>query len=129
MRRRGNFASVPRLENLALTLAAAGLLLTAAGCDARGGKPAPAAAAAADQTRTTFERNCAVCHGPQGEGKQLGTLNVPTLRAGAAVTDPDEKLFRQIRDGGHGMPPSKYTLTDEQIEALVRFVREEIQKK
>jgi len=127
MRRRDNFAPMPRLENLACLLAAAGFLLAAAGCDARGGKPAPAAAA--DQTRTTFERNCAVCHGPRGEGKQVGTLNVPSLRAGAALTDPDEKLFKQIRDGGNGMPPSKYTLTDEQIQDLLRFVREEIQKK
>jgi mono/diheme cytochrome c family protein len=114
-------------EKLTRALAVVILAAAAAGCDARGGKPEPPSAA--DQTRTTFERTCAVCHGPRGEGKQLGTMNVPSLRAGAALTDPDEKLFKQIRDGGNGMPPSKYTLTDEQIEALVRFVREEIQKK
>jgi mono/diheme cytochrome c family protein len=109
-------------------LTAAGLSLAAVGCSARGGKPAPADSGR-DQTRTTFERNCAVCHGPQGDGKQLGTMTIPSLRAGAALADPDEKLFKQIRDGGNGMPPSKYTLTDEQIQDLVRFVREEIQKK
>ena len=126
MRRRGNFAPMPRLRNFARLLAAAGLSLAAVGCAARGGKPAPSGA---DQTRTIFERNCAVCHGPQGEGKQLGTMNIPSLRQGVALTDPDEKLFKQIRDGGNGMPPSKFTLTDEQIQDLVRFVREEIQKK
>ena len=119
---------MPRLGNLAHTLAAACLSLAAAGCAARAGKPAPAASGA-DQTRTTFERNCAICHGPRGEGKQLGTMTVPSLRTGAPLTDPDEKLFTQIRDGGNGMPPSKYTLTDEQIQDLVRFVREEIQNK
>jgi mono/diheme cytochrome c family protein len=116
-----------RFENITRTLAVAGFLLAALGCAARGGKPAPAAGA--DETRTIFKRNCAVCHGPQGEGQQVGTLTVPSLRAGAALTDPDEKLFKQVHDGGNGMPPSKYTLTDEQIQDLVRFVREEIQKK
>jgi mono/diheme cytochrome c family protein len=128
MRRRENCALMSRFENSARTLAAACVLLAAAGCAASGGKPA-SPAPGSDQTRTIFERNCAVCHGPQGEGKQLGTMTIPSLRAGAALTDPDEKLFRQIRDGGNGMPPSKYTLTDEQIQDLVRFVREEIQKK
>jgi mono/diheme cytochrome c family protein len=118
---------MPPLENFARTLAVAGSLLTTAGCAARGSKPAPTADA--DQTRTIFERNCAICHGPRGEGKQLGTMTIPPLRAGAALTDPDEKLFKQIHDGGNGMPPSKYTLTDEQIQDLVRFVREEIQKR
>lgn len=117
-----------RLGNFARLLAAAGLSLAAAGCSAGGAKPATAASGS-DQTRTTFERTCAVCHGPRGDGKQVGTMTVPSLRAGAALTDPDEKLFKQIRDGGNGMPPSKYTLTDEQIQDLVRFVREEIQKK
>ena len=117
---------MPRAENFACALAAACLLLAAAGCAARGSKPAPSGG---DQTRTLFERNCAVCHGPQGEGQQVGTMTVPSLRTGAALTDPDEKLFRQIRDGGNGMPPSKFTLTDEQIQDLVRFVREEIQKR
>jgi mono/diheme cytochrome c family protein len=117
---------MPRAGDFARTLAAACLSLAAAGCAARGGKPATSGG---DETRTLFERNCAVCHGPQGEGKQLGTMTIPPLRTGAAVTDPDEKLFKQLHDGGNGMPPFKYTLTDEQIQDLIRFVREEVQKR
>ncbi|HEX8722545.1 MAG TPA: cytochrome c [Pyrinomonadaceae bacterium] len=114
---------------LALKAAAACLALAAAaGCDARGGRSGPAAAAA-DRTRALYDRSCATCHGPQGEGKQVGTMNVPSLRQGAALNDPDERLFSQIADGGRGMPPFKYTLDDRQIEDLVRFVREEIQKR
>jgi mono/diheme cytochrome c family protein len=127
MRRREDSALMPRLENFALALAAACLSLAASGCAASGSKPA--APSDADQTRTVFERNCAVCHGPQGEGKQVGTMTVPSLRTGTALNDPDDKLFKQISDGGNGMPPAKYTLTDEQIQDLVRFVREEIQKR
>jgi mono/diheme cytochrome c family protein len=122
---------MPRARDLlrALWAAAACLALAAAaGCDARAGKPAPAGTAA-DRTRALYDQSCAACHGPQGEGKQLGTMNVPTLRQGAALNDPDERLFSQIADGGKGMPPFKYTLDDRQIEDLVRFVREELQKK
>jgi alcohol dehydrogenase (cytochrome c)/quinohemoprotein ethanol dehydrogenase len=87
----------------------------------------PKSSQTSDPTRELFERNCAVCHGHEGEGRQIGTLNVPSLREGRAATDPDERLLRQIHDGGGGMPPFKFTLTDEQIESLLRFVREDLQ--
>jgi quinohemoprotein ethanol dehydrogenase len=82
-----------------------------------------------DAPRELFARNCAACHGPSGEGRQVGTLQVPTLRAGRAAEDPDARLLAQIHDGGKGMPPFKFTLTDEQIQDLLRFVREELQGK
>jgi mono/diheme cytochrome c family protein len=112
----------------AFAAAAAGLaLLGGAGCTARGDRPAPAAPG--EQTRRLYERSCAVCHGPSGEGKQLGTMRVPTLREGQAAAGTDERLFAQISDGGNGMPPFKHTLDDRQIQDLVRFVREELQGK
>jgi mono/diheme cytochrome c family protein len=82
-----------------------------------------------DNARELFARNCAACHGPSGEGKQVGTLQVPTLRTGRAAEDTDARLLAQIHDGGNGMPPFKFTLTDEQMQDLLRFVREELQKK
>jgi len=101
------------------------LALTAAGCTSSAQKPA--ATAGAVTPRLLYERNCAVCHGPRGEGTQLGTMKIPPLSKGAALTDPDEKFFKQISDGGNGMPPFKATLDDKQIADLVRFIREEIQ--
>ncbi|MFL6253618.1 MAG: c-type cytochrome [Pyrinomonadaceae bacterium] len=112
---------------MASSLAAVGLVLAAAGCISRASKPAPATGAL--PVPVLYERNCAQCHGARGEGTQNGTMKVPPLSAGAALTDPDEKLFKQVSDGGNGMPPFKYTLDDEQIQDLIRFVREEIQKK
>jgi mono/diheme cytochrome c family protein len=103
------------------------LTLSAAGCATRA--PQPAVSAGAATPRVLYERNCAVCHGPRGEGTQLGTMKIPPLNSGAALTDPDEKLFKQISDGGNGMPPFKATFDDAQIQDLIRFVREEIQKK
>jgi mono/diheme cytochrome c family protein len=102
------------------------LALSAGGCASRAQKPAPTGAV---PVRVLYERNCAVCHGPRGEGTQLGTMKTPPLRSGAALTDPDEKFFKQISDGGNGMPPFKHTLDDAQIQDLVRFVREELQEK
>ena len=103
------------------------LALSAGGCASRAQKP-PAPTGAVP-VRVLYERNCAVCHGPRGEGTQLGTMKTPPLRSGAALTDPDEKFFKQISDGGNGMPPFKHTLDDAQIQDLVRFVREELQEK
>ena len=101
------------------------LALSVSGCVTRA--PQPAVSAGAATPRVLYERNCAVCHGPRGEGTQLGTMKTPPLNAGAALTDPDERFLKQISDGGKGMPPFKYTLDDKQIEDLVRFIREELQ--
>ncbi|MBC7929321.1 MAG: cytochrome c [Rubrivivax sp.] len=111
-------------KTLRLAFAAAALALAATACATRGNAPAQDG----DATRTLFQRNCAVCHGKDGEGQQVGTLRVPSLREGRPVTDPDERLFAQISDGGGGMPPFKFSLTDEQIRELVRFVREDVQR-
>jgi mono/diheme cytochrome c family protein len=103
------------------------LALPAGGCASRAQMPAPSSGAAS--VRVLYERNCAVCHGPRGQGTQLGTMKTPPLNSGAALTDTDEKFFKQIADGGKGMPPFKHTLDDQQIDDLVRFIREEIQGK
>src|SRR5215203_2472784 len=91
--------------------------LAAGGCNSRA--PQPAASTAGATPRVLYEHNCAVCHGRRGEGTQLGTMKTPPLNSGAALIDSDERLFKQISDGGNGMPPFKYTLDDKQIEELV----------
>ncbi|MDT5270362.1 MAG: hypothetical protein QOH49_2548 [Acidobacteriota bacterium] len=118
---------MPRAKTVASSLAAVSLALAAAGCTSQASKPA--AAAGAVPVRVLYERNCAVCHGPRGEGTQLGTMKIPPLNSGAALTDPDEKFFKQISDGGNGMPPFKATLDDGQIQDLVHFIRAELQGK
>ena len=112
-----------RAGRTGLSLALAALTLCAAACADGGGAPPSQESAA----RQLYERNCAACHGPRGEGKHLGTLRVPSLREGRALNDPDPRILTQIRDGGNGMPPFKYSLDDEQIETLFRYVRTELQ--
>jgi mono/diheme cytochrome c family protein len=116
-----------RLAKILSTVIAALVCLCSA-C-ATGDNSAAVKKTGGDDARELFARNCAACHGPVGEGKQIGTLQVPTLREGRAAQDPDARLLTQIHDGGNGMPPFKFTLTDDQIQDLLRFVREELQKK
>jgi mono/diheme cytochrome c family protein len=106
-----------------LALFAAAVTLSAVSCAMQDKQ----AAQDTDPTRTLFQRQCAVCHGRGGEGQQIGTLSVPALSAGRPASDSDERLFAQISNGGGGMPSFKFSLTDEQIKDLVRFVREDIQ--
>jgi mono/diheme cytochrome c family protein len=115
-----------RLAKILAAVFAALACLTSA-CATRDGASA-ARKAKGGNARELYARNCAACHGPEGEGKQVGTLRVPALREGRAAQDTDAQLLKQIHDGGNGMPPFKFTLTDDEIQDLLRFVREEIQK-
>ncbi len=121
MPRAGGFGRTHAAKAAAACLALAAAF---AGCDSRASRPA---ARGGVPVGVNYERNCATCHGPRGEGKQLGTLNVPSLRQGATAGRTDEQLFTQISDGGKGMPPFKHTFDDRQIQDLVRFIREEFQ--
>ena len=79
--------------------------------------------------RTTFAQQCAVCHGEGGEGTQMGNMKVPSLNAKDPVNDSDAELARHIANGGKGMPPFKGKLKPEEIQALVRYIRQDIQRK
>lgn len=76
-----------------------------------------------------FERNCAVCHGMNAEGKQIGDKYAPNLRSEKIVNDSDEKLFEQISNGGGGMPAFKYQIDEDKIKEMVRYIRQDIQGK
>ncbi|HJW08823.1 MAG TPA: cytochrome c [Holophagaceae bacterium] len=128
---------------------AAGLLaLLAAGCS-RKAAPAPAApaSAAAPEAATValpgyelrlgkavFQHYCLNCHGETGAGDGFNAFNVnPHPRD---LTDPafqkaktDEELADTIRRGGAGvglspsMPPWGRTLTADQVDEVVAYVR------
>jgi mono/diheme cytochrome c family protein len=78
----------------------------------------------------TFRTKCAMCHGPNGGGSEVGkSMNIPDLRSDAVQKRPDAELAQIISDGKGGMPPFKSSLSEAQIHDLVSYVRSLRQKK
>lgn len=77
--------------------------------------------------RDTFTRSCAACHGPEGEGRPLGSVQTPSLKREEALNYTDDQLFEKIYKGTSNMPSFKNSLTEEQIKGLVRLIREDMQ--
>ncbi|MDH3493145.1 MAG: copper-binding protein [Acidobacteriota bacterium] len=73
---------------------------------------------------TVYKDNCAKCHGDKGEGKKKG---IPLIE-GHALGHPEEDFLKQVRNGGEKMPAFAEKLSEKEIEAVVRYVRNEIQK-
>lgn len=74
-----------------------------------------------------FRQNCAICHGPEADGRTLddGTI-VPSLRAGEFKFKTADEIFKQIAEGGHGMLPFRNQLTERELRLLTEFVRKEV---
>ena len=72
-----------------------------------------------------YAKNCAGCHGPNGQGGAAVALSDPVF---LAIAD-DAAIRRTATNGVHGTPMSAFAqsaggmLTDQQIEALVRGIR------
>ena len=83
-----------------------------------------------------FGQHCASCHGSAGQGLQVeGQAALPALAGNRAVTmDNTTNLVRSILAGGYapstagnprpfGMPPFVHVLPDEDIAAVVSYIR------
>ena len=72
-----------------------------------------------------FASNCAECHGNKGEGAKKG---IPLI-SGHALAHSEQEFVEQVTSGkANKMPPFREKLTDEQIAAVVKYVRDVIQK-
>jgi cytochrome c6 len=79
---------------------------------------------------TTFKTKCAVCHGPDGAGSDVGkSMNVPDLRSQVVQKLPDAELVQIISDGKAGMPSFKGALSATQIQGMVKYIRSLAAKK
>ena len=88
----------------------------------------PAPDRAADSA--TFRTKCAMCHGPDGSGSEVGkSMHVPDLRSPEVQKRPDAELAQIVSDGKGGMPPFKNSLSEDQIHSLVSYIRSLHQKK
>lgn len=76
-----------------------------------------------------FRQNCAICHGPEGEGKLLDDgRQVPNLRDGEFKFKTGDEIYKHISDGGNGMTPFRDQLTAREIRMLVDFVQTELRR-
>ena len=105
-----------------------------------GTQPSPAASPKATATaqpdelaeaKTTYNQICANCHQEKGEGGTVKIegkrIKVPSLLEGHGLTHTDAEFAKQISNGGDGMPAFKDRLKPEQVDALVKFIRRDIQ--
>ncbi|MBC7899348.1 MAG: cytochrome c [Saprospiraceae bacterium] len=76
-----------------------------------------------------FRQNCAICHGPEGNGKTLddGRI-VPSLRTGEFKFKTEDDIYRQIADGGNGMLPFRNQLTERELRLLAALVYKDLRK-
>ena len=76
-----------------------------------------------------FRQHCAICHGPEGEGKTLddGT-KVPSLREGDFKFKSEAEIQKQISEGGNGMSPFRDLLTDRELKLMAGFVHNDLRK-
>ena len=88
--------------------------------------PGPDSAASS----ATFRAKCAMCHGQDGSGSEIGkSMNVPNLRSPAVQKLPDAELAQVISNGKGGMPSFKSSLSEDQIHSLVAHIRSLHEKK
>ena len=85
-----------------------------------------ASAAEPEAAERTFQAHCAGCHGQDGSGNtDVGkSLKIPDLHSAEVQGNSDEQLSQVITNGKNAMPPFKASLTDDQIHALVMYVRQ-----
>jgi cytochrome c6 len=78
----------------------------------------------------TFRTKCAMCHGQDGGGSEVGkSMNVPDLRSPTVQKLPDAELAQIISNGKGGMPSFKSSLSEDQIHSMVSYIRSLHQKK
>jgi mono/diheme cytochrome c family protein len=82
--------------------------------------------------RTTYEKQCAVCHGAEGKGN---APVYPPLANNQSITMPSPvNSIRMVLNGGyppgtkknprpHGMPPFAHILNDDEVAAVVTYIR------
>ena len=74
-----------------------------------------------------FRQNCAICHGPEAEGKTLmDGRAVPGLRNPEGKYRTDAEIYNHIANGGNGMVPFRGLLTEREINMMVRFAQKDL---
>jgi mono/diheme cytochrome c family protein len=74
-----------------------------------------------------FRQNCAICHGPEAEGKTLTDgRKVPSLREGEFKAVTRQQIYNQIANGGNGMTPFRGVLSARELQIMTDFVAHDL---
>jgi mono/diheme cytochrome c family protein len=87
--------------------------------------PSPAAGQGNTAGADVYKAKCATCHGQDGSGNTpVGkSLQVADLRSAAVQSKSDAELTQSVTEGKNNMPGFKGNITDDEIHAVVTFVR------
>ncbi len=79
-----------------------------------------------DDAASVFRSKCAGCHGPDGAGSTPAgkAMKVRDFHSADVQKQTDAELTEIITTGKSPMPSYKGKITDDQIKALVGYVRE-----
>ncbi|MFZ1699655.1 MAG: cytochrome c [Pyrinomonadaceae bacterium] len=74
-----------------------------------------------------FRQNCAICHGPEGEGKTLDDGRViPNIRDGEHKYKTHDEIYKHIADGGNGMVPFRGQFSEREMNMMADFVMKDL---
>ena len=82
-------------------------------------------AVAQDSGADTFKAKCMMCHGADGLGNTpVGKMaKIISFKDPAVISATDADLIAIVTNGKNKMPANKDKLTDDQISALVAYIR------
>ena len=82
--------------------------------------------AQANDAKSNYDTKCAVCHAKDGSGKTpMGKkMGLRDLRSKAVQKIPDKEIYDIIAKGKGAMPGYADQLSKEEMEGLVKFIRE-----
>jgi cbb3-type cytochrome c oxidase subunit III len=109
-----------------LTISAAGVVLLLSLAAHSSGSPLPNGAHKDADAGALFAKNCATCHGNDGQAKTFkAKLNHARNLTDSAwqANVSDERLFNSIANGRGHMPAWGKKLTEADINSLVAYVR------
>ena len=80
---------------------------------------------AQDDAVALYKSKCQICHGPDGKGDTLAGKKVGAkdLHSPDVVKTADTALFDVVKKGKEKMPAYNGKLTDDQIKALIKYIR------
>lgn len=76
-----------------------------------------------------FRQNCAICHGPEADGKTLEDgRTIPNLRRPPFKYSDDQRIYDHIANGGNGMVPFRGQLSEREIRQMVELVQKDLRQ-